>query len=98
MDPAPYFSRRAQDERSTASEASSEQSQRAHLELSFRCEKLASDILLGQAQERAAGPADELAPDKGASLPAILACAIPLPSSGAFGDLLDALEGRGDAD
>ena len=60
MDPAPYFSRRARDERLTATDASREQSRQAHVELSFRYEQLASGPFAGSiAQEPAAGPPND---------------------------------------
>lgn len=95
MDPAPYFSRRARDERSTAAHASSEQSRRVHLELSFRYEKLASDLLLGSMpQDDTVAPSNDPASDNRADLARLLVSAFPLPNSGAFGDLLEAIDDR----
>lgn len=97
MDPARYFSRRARDERLTATDASTEQSRQAHVELSFRYEQLASDLLLGSiAQEPAAGPPNDRGSDRRAELACMLVSAFPLPSSGAFGDLLESLDDRAD--
>jgi hypothetical protein len=85
--PASYFNRRATEERSIARRAASVESQRAHLELAFRFEKLASDISLTR-DERA-----ERGSDQRGAVGQALERAFPLPKSGMFLDLPIAIKG-----
>ena len=97
MDPAPYFSRRARDERLTATDASREQSRQAHVELSFRYEQLASGPFAGKHRSGAGSRSTERPRvDRRAELACMLVSAFLLPSTGAFGDLLESLDDRAD--
>ena len=89
-----YFTRRAQEERAKAAAAASEKARRAHLELAFRYEKTAEGRYDGGAASAAPTPSIVRQTDAAASgseLGQLLVRAFPLPTSGAFPDLLHAL-------
>ncbi len=100
MEPLPsYFRRRAQEERATAVAATSIQAQRAHLELAFRFEKLSSELQASPGISKnprvTLDTADIRAPSPSlgrAELGKVIGRAFPLPTSGAFPDLLGAID------
>jgi hypothetical protein len=94
----PYFSRRAQEERLTAEETSSSEARRAHLELAFRYEQVAVELHFGVAGSQTRGCSS---PSGGqhsgrsygrAEVGRAIRSAFPSPMSGAFPDLLDAID------
>jgi hypothetical protein len=98
MDSTPrHFSRRAQEERATAEKASSAEARRAHLELAFRYERIAVELHFGvaelQAREDSSAGSHHIGRSYGrAELARAIRSAFPLPTSGAFPDLLDAID------
>ena len=95
MDPSrPYFSRRAREERANAQEASSTEARKAHLELAFRYEKVAAQLYVGHCSSADRTPRTRRAPaaDRRAEIGRAISSAFPLPTSGAFPDLLEAID------
>ena len=80
---------RAHDERAAAARASSSEARRAHLELSFRLEKIADERRSGPSPaEHRVAPFVDLRVELGKAIER----AFPLPKSGTFEDLLDAID------
>jgi len=90
MKPASYFNRRATEERSIARRSASVDSEKAHLELAFRFEKLASDLSL--ASDDLADEPSQRSRDRLRAVGQALQRAFPLPESGAFLDLPSAIK------
>jgi len=74
-----------------ASRAASVESQRSHLELAFRFEKLASDLLL--TGDNCADERTQRGSDQRGAVGQALRCAFPLPPVGTFLDLPSAING-----
>ena len=92
-----YYTRRARQERAKAADANSEEARKAHLELALRLVKVATERPLWSEWPEsppggtAAPHATPVAPEDVGNA---LADAFPLPPSGAFKHLLDAVDGR----
>ena len=81
-----YYTRRARQERTSAVDAGSAEARSAHLELALRLANIATEpALWGDWSERTAESHD-------ANVGRVLRGAFPIPSSGAFRDLLDAVD------
>jgi hypothetical protein len=92
-----YFKKRAAEERAKADHASSAEARRVHVELAFRHEQVATELHLEWmgAQARDSRSPDERRSPRSfgrAELGRAINSAFPLPDSGAFPDLLDALD------
>jgi len=90
-----YFTKRAREERAKAAKASSEKAKKAHLELA--CRYAAAAELYEAAASSGSDPATSDLSRSGASkiareLGQVLVSAFPLPPSGAFPDLVQAID------
>jgi hypothetical protein len=97
-----YFVRRAVEERANAHAARSAEARRAHLELAYRYEKQAADLYEGvrgstNRSSLLPRPARSGTADTASKLRTALICAFPLPDSGAFPDLVRAIDERAEA-
>ena len=92
-----YFRRRAEQERAKAEDASSAEARRIHVELAFRHEQVATELHLewmaGQIRE-SRSPDNRHSPRSlgRAELGRAIVRAFPLPTSGTFPDLLEAID------
>ena len=88
-----YFSRRAQQERASVEGAASPAVRHAHLELAFRYEKAADEICLARPQgdDPTLPRPDLTASMQPQDLQPALDSAFPVPRSGTFEHLLDAI-------
>jgi hypothetical protein len=85
-----YFTRRARQERTNAADAHSSEARKAHLELAFRLVRVATEPALWEWSQN--GEAGSLAHHRvQAGLDDALAGAFPLPASGSFDHLLEAV-------
>ena len=90
--PRTYFTRRAGQERANAADAGSAEARKAHLELAFRLVRVATEPALWDwsgSDPAAPGLPQHHRPD---GLGKALAKAFPLPASGRFEHLLQALD------
>ena len=88
----PYLQMRAQEERATAAAASSALARRAHLELASRYEEVATVLDSTGAVPSPLHDHDAHSFDGRAQLGQFLDRAFPLPGSGTFPDLLEAID------
>lgn len=97
-----YFTRRARQERVNAAGAGSAEARSAHLELAFRLVRKATKPALwgGRSEElpEAQPLMGEQKPDPADDVASVLVNALPLPPSGAFEDLLKAVDKSGHSD
>lgn len=92
-----YFRRRAEQERAKAEEASSAEARRVHVELAFRHEQVATELHLewmARQVRESQSPANRRSPRffGRAELGRAIVSAFPLPTSGTFPDLLEAID------
>lgn len=90
-----YLTRRARQERASAAEANSAEARAAHLKLAVRLVRAATAPGLWRAWSSEGGiPAAASKPDRNsdAKLDRALAIAFPVPSAGAFENLLDHID------
>ena len=90
-----YFTRRARQERATAAHAGSAEARKAHLELAVRLVRVATERALWDWPEYSPAGcalADDQTPAGVTDMSNALVGAFPLPSSGSFDHLLEALD------
>jgi hypothetical protein len=86
-----YFTRRASEERANAADAGSAQARKAHLELAFRLVKVATEPALCAWPDYLSGAGAVAHHQPPGGLSSALAGAFPLPASGRFEYLLEAV-------
>ena len=92
--PSTYFTRRAGQERARAAEATSAEARRAHIEMAFRLVSLATDPVSWRASLDGlnAPPAARRSVVSRSEVGKVLVDAFALPVSGAFANLLEAID------